>query len=49
MNTKEKTLLRSKLQVYQLYFQQAEKQEDHKRMDKFGLAIEELQEKIDHN
>lgn len=49
MDAKEKTLLKSKLIVYERCFQQAAKQEDHKRMDKLGVAIEELQEKIGHN
>ncbi|HEX3018240.1 MAG TPA: hypothetical protein VHP31_10380 [Caproicibacter sp.] len=46
MDVKEKTLLKSKLKVYQRCFQLAAKQEDQKRMDKLGSAIEELQEKI---
>lgn len=49
MDAKEKTLLKSKLKVYERCFQQAAKQEDHKRMNQLGLVIEELQEKISHN
>ncbi|MCI1956606.1 MAG: hypothetical protein LKJ21_09575 [Oscillospiraceae bacterium] len=49
MDTKEKTLLKSKLKVYQSCFQHAVKQEDHQRMSKLGLAIEELQEKINND
>lgn len=46
MDTKAKTFLESKLTVYKTCYQQAEKQDDRKRMDKIELFIDELQEEI---
>ena len=48
MNTKQKAMLKSKLLVYKVCYQQAEKQKDHKRMDKIEVFIDELQEEIDN-
>ncbi|MDF1495722.1 hypothetical protein [Caproiciproducens sp. CPB-2] len=47
MNTKKKAMLKSKLVVYKVCYQQAEKQKDHTRMDKIEVFIDELQEEID--
>lgn len=46
MNTKSKAMLESKLTVYKVCYQQAEKQKDQKRMDKIGVFIDELQKQI---
>jgi len=48
LNTKQKAMLKSKLLVYKVCYQQAEKQKDHKRMDKIEVFIDELQEEIDN-
>jgi hypothetical protein len=47
LNTKKKAMLKSKLLVYKVCYQQAEKQKDHTRMDKIEVFIDELQEEID--
>lgn len=46
MNTKQKTLLESKIMVYRICYQQAEIKKDHKRMDKLGVIIDELLEEV---
>lgn len=46
MDTKAKTVLESKLTVYRVCYQQAEKQKDQKRMDKIEVFIDELQKEI---
>lgn len=48
MNTKQKAMLKSKLVVYKVCYQQAEKQKDRKRMDKIEVFIDELQEEINN-
>ncbi len=47
MDTKSKALLESKMTVYKVCYQQAEKQKDQKRMDKIEVFIDELQEELD--
>ena len=46
MDTKEKALLDSKLKVFQLCYQRAEKQKDQTRMNKIEPFIDELREEI---
>jgi hypothetical protein len=46
MNTKEKTLLKSKLSVYKLCYRRAEEREDHDCMEKAEAAMDELREEI---
>jgi hypothetical protein len=46
MDTKARTMLESKLTVFKICYQQAEKQKDQKRMDRIEVFIDELQEEI---
>ena len=46
MDTKSKNFLESKLTVYKICYQQAEKLNDKKRMDKIEVFIDELQDEI---
>ncbi len=46
MNSKEKTLLESKLKVYKLCYRRAEEREDHECMEKAETAMDELREEI---
>jgi hypothetical protein len=46
MDTKTKVFLESKLTVYKICYQQAEQQNDKKRMDKIEVFIDELQDEI---
>lgn len=46
MNTKTKVVLESKLKVYLTCYAEAEKRKDQKRMDQFGVFIDDLREEI---
>ncbi|TGJ77863.1 hypothetical protein [Caproiciproducens galactitolivorans] len=49
MNTKQKAVLQSKLTVYKVYYQHAERKKDQKRMEQIETFIDELQEQIENS
>ncbi|MCY1712994.1 hypothetical protein [Caproiciproducens galactitolivorans] len=48
MNAKQKAMLQSKLMVYKVCYQKAERHKDQKRMDQIEVFMDELQDQIEN-